>query len=113
MSYPVENLIKNRPAPTSVDLHTTVEQALRLMLDNDFSQLPVIDHHEKPIGMLTYKSILRACHHINQVPVGMKIQEVYDRIAQAQTYRPEDDLFDLLDYLKNTSAALIVDTKES
>jgi CBS domain-containing protein len=111
MSYPVENLIKNRPDPTSVDQHTSVEQALRLMFDNDFSQLPFIDHQEKPIGMVTYKSILRACHHINQVPAGMKIQEVYESISPTQTYRPEDDLFDLLDYLKNKSAALIVDSE--
>jgi hypothetical protein len=78
------------------------------MIENDFSQLPVIDESGRPSGMVTHESILRALDNF-----GMKLEElrVSNAIAdsKAKAFRPEDDLYDLLDRLKETNAVLIVD----
>jgi hypothetical protein len=59
--------------------------------------------------MVTHESILRALSNF-----GVKLEDVRvsNAIVKAQTYRPEDDLFDLLDRLKDTNAVLIVDGED-
>jgi CBS domain-containing protein len=61
------------------------------------------------MGMITHDSILRALSNF-----GVRLEElcVSNAVVKAQTYRPEDDLFDLLDRLKETNAVLIVDGEE-
>jgi len=109
MPYPVVNLIEGRSEPISVRPADSAQRALSLMIEYDFSQLPVIDEAKKPLGMITYDSVLRALSNF-----GVRLEElrVSSAIVRAQTYRPEDDLFDLLDRLKETNAVLIVDGEE-
>jgi hypothetical protein len=79
------------------------------MIEHDFSQLPVVDESDRPLGMITYGSMLRALSNF-----GSKLEDlrVSNAIAKADRYRPEDDLFDVLDRLKETNAVLIVDGEE-
>lgn len=106
MPYPVENLIEGRGKPTAVGPGDSAQEALALMIEHDFSQLPVVDESNKPLGMITYESILRALANF-----GCKLEDlrVSNAIAKADRYRPEDDLSDVLDRLKETNAVLIVD----
>ena len=60
MPYPVANLIEDRPVPVSIDGDEPVVNALGLMIENDFSQLPVTDMDGHPLGMVSYEGILRA-----------------------------------------------------
>jgi hypothetical protein len=110
MPYPVENLIEGRGKPTTVRPNESAQEALALMIERDFSQLPVVDAANKPLGMITYESILRALSNF-----GAKLEDllVSNAIVGAHRYRPEDDLFDVLDRLKETNAVLIVDGKET
>jgi hypothetical protein len=109
MPYPVQNLIEGRGEPTTVRPGDSAQKALTLMIEYDFSQLPVIDEAKRPLGMVTHESILRALSNF-----GVKLEDlrVSNAIVKAQTYRPEDDLFDLLDRLKETNAVLIVDGED-
>jgi hypothetical protein len=106
MPYPVQNLIEGRGEPVCVGPSDSVQKALEIMIENDFSQLPVIDDLNRPLGMITYESILQA---LNNLGVGVDKLSVDDAYDKAHTYRPEEDLFDLLDRLRDINAVLIVD----
>lgn len=106
MPYPVRNLIEGRGRPTTVRPEDSAQEALALMIEHDFSQLPVVDDSDRPRGMITYGSMLQALGNF-----GSKLEDlrVSNAIEKADRYRPEDDLSDVLDLLKETNAVLIVD----
>jgi len=106
MPYPVQNLIEGRGEPMCVRSDDAVQEALRLMTEHDFSQLPVVDEDGKPLGLVTHESIARALNHL-----GVRVENlcVSNATVRAYQYRLEDDLFDLLNRLKDTNAVLIVD----
>ena len=106
MPYPVQNLIEGRGEPVCVRSEDAVQEALRLMTEHDFSQLPVVDGDGKPLGLVTHESISRALNYL-----GVRVEDlrVSNATVKAYQYRLEDDLFDLLDRLKDTNAVLIVD----
>ena len=106
MPYPVENLIEGRGTPTTVRPGDSAQEALALMVEHDFSQLPVLDDANKPVGMITYGSMLRA---LSNFGTNLHDLRVSNATVRADTYRPEDDLFDVLDRLRDTNAVLIVD----
>ena len=62
-----------------------------------------------PSGMVTHESILRALRNFH-----VKIEDlrVSSAIVRADKYHSDDDLFDLLDRLRDTYAVLIVDRQE-
>ena len=62
MPYQVEQLLEGKGALITVSKEDTVTYALSLMIEHDFSQLPVISKHEDyevAEGMITYEGILR------------------------------------------------------
>lgn len=84
----------------------TVQEALDLMIEHDFSQLPVVDKDKKLKGLVTSDSILRTVSYF---------KSTLDKIAvshaafKAKTCRPDDDLSELLNGLREASAIPIVD----
>jgi CBS domain-containing protein len=93
-----QNLICVSPADS-------LAHALQQMIDNDFSQLPVINEESIPLGIVTSDSIARALLHF-----GAKIEDlrVDDALAKLPTYKADEELLDLLDPLLTASAILIV-----
>lgn len=106
MPYPVQNLINGRSDPVWVGPNEPAQRALALMHQHDFSQLPVVDNNLRPLGMINHESILRALNHFG---VGLEGLRVADAIVKAPVYRPDDDLSDVLDRLRDANAVLIVD----
>ena len=106
MPYPVQNLIEGRGKPVCARPSDSVQKALEIMIEHDFSQLPVIDDSQIALGMVTYESIVRALNNF-----GLRVDQlaVKDAIVKVPTYRPDEDLFDLLDRLRDTYAVLIMD----
>jgi CBS domain-containing protein len=47
------------PEPITVGPEATAEEAAKLMLDNGFRHLPIVDG-ERPIGIISIRSVLRA-----------------------------------------------------
>lgn len=109
MPYPVRNLIEGRGEPVCVHPEDSTQKALSLMLEYEFSQLPVWDAGKHPVGMVTPGSILRALNNFNLTVDALCVA---DAMLKAHKYRLDDDLFDLLDRLKEANAILIVDGED-
>lgn len=59
MPFTVKDLIAGRPEPITTSRNASVQDALRTMIDGDFSQLPVVDSDGTAQGMITSDSITR------------------------------------------------------
>lgn len=106
MPFIVKDLIEGRRDPVTVRPDCSVKMAIDLMIEHDFSQLPVVDNASRPTGMVTNGSIVRALYNF-----GVKVDElrVSDALVRARAFREDEDLFDLLDDLRESYAVLIVD----
>jgi CBS domain-containing protein len=109
MPYQVEQIIEGKGFPVCVAKDDSVSKALALMIEHDYSQLPVVkeeDGFHYPEGMINYEGILRGIRNF-----GAKIEDlrVRDVMVTAPIYNCEDDLFDILDRLKDTNAVLVMD----
>ena len=105
MPFYIDHLVKDRRKPVTVPPDATVKTALELMIEYDFSQLPVISPDNKPIGMVTSDSILRALHNFG---ISTEKLRVHHALVKARLFRSDESLFDLLDDLRDTYAILIV-----
>lgn len=114
MAYQIHQIIEGKGSPISVTKDDTVSKALSLMIEHDYSQLPVISREEKakdmtidtPEGMVTYESILRGIRNFQAKIEELKIQDV---MISAPIYSYDDDLFDIFDRLKDSNAVLITE----
>ncbi|MAT43667.1 MAG: hypothetical protein CL609_15120 [Anaerolineaceae bacterium] len=106
MPFPVEQLFDGQRKIVSVKMDDPASKAFGLMTEHDYSQLPIVDQDDHPLGMVTYESILRGMRNFD-----VRIEElsVRDVKINVPTFNLEDDLFDLLDQLKLKNAVLIVD----
>lgn len=107
MPFSVEHLIEGRPFPVTVTQETAVSEALSVMIEHDFSQLPVIDADNHPLGIITYEGILRGVRNFQAQIEDLHVRDVYVTVSQAHL---EDDLFELLERLRPANAVLIVDS---
>lgn len=80
--------------------------ALRLMMANDYSQLPIVDDNEELVGMITSDSIARALNLL-----GLKVSQlkVSNTLQVVRQYRLDSDLSDLLEGLRDAYAVPVVD----
>ena len=108
MPFTVQQLIEGHQEPVKVTQHENAQRALELMIEYDFSQLPVVDENDTPLGIVTSDSILRA---LNNFGIPLNELQVSHAIVKVDLYNPDEDLFDLLDDLKNTYAVLIVNNE--
>lgn len=106
MSLPAKHLLQEQSTPVTVCPDDTLTHALILMIKNEFSQLPVVDEDERPIGIVTTDSITRALLNL-----GTKVKDLHviDAVVKAPTFPVDEDLLYLLDFLLKSSAVLIVD----
>jgi CBS domain-containing protein len=101
MAYPVQNLIEEGSEPSWVLPGDPVEKALDVMLEHDYSQLPVADELKRPLGMITSQSILEAQKNFGAGMSQLLVNDAMVPVKPADLFRPEDDLFDLLDRLRD------------
>ncbi|MFB6185440.1 MAG: CBS domain-containing protein, partial [Halobacteriaceae archaeon] len=91
--------------PVTVNLDDSIQEALQLMLKNDFDQLPVVSEYGVE-GTVTYKSVTKYVKSID-VP---RVNETSVKIAlnTSPTFVDrEQDLFDLFDTLAEDDYVLI------
>ncbi len=110
MPYPVQNLLENKNEPVVAQLSFSVRAVLGLMLENDYSQLPVVDQQNTPIGFVTFRGITRTLLYLECPIDELIVETVYEKVDKTQIYRGDDDLFDLLDKLRDNSVILVVDS---
>jgi hypothetical protein len=109
MPYLVENLIEGRGKPICVGKNEMVSKAFQLMIKDQYSQLPVVDEYHKPIGMITFETIVKA---INSFGIGIEELRVSSAYVSAPTFSVEDQLFDILNGVMKENAVLIVDQEK-
>jgi CBS domain-containing protein len=106
MPFTVQDLIEDKPNPITVNRTDTAQTALERMIEGDFSQLPVVAEDNKVEGIVTSDSIIRALKHFD---LTIKEMHVVNAVQSVNTFTSEDDLFELLDYLKDSYAVVVVD----
>lgn len=107
MPFLIDNIIDQQSKIVTITEDDTVKHALDLMIENDYSQLPVIDKNGKLAGIVTYQSIIQAARSFE-----VKSDELYVRdvaFTSINSFDVEDNLFDLLDEIKKNNAVVIVD----
>ena len=109
MPFTAEDLMEGRPEPVCASGQVPVEQALELMIENDFSQLPIVDDLWHPTGLITSDGILRG---LSNFGVTIDKLRVWDVSEPVRTYSVDDSIFDLLEGLRNQPAVLITDSED-
>jgi CBS domain-containing protein len=109
MPFTAQDLIEDRPEPTSTVSDAPVISALELMIENEFSQLPVIDEEKQPIGLITSDGILRGLANFGVTIEELRVRDVSEPV---RTYSVDDNIFDLLEGLHVQPAVLIVEGEE-
>lgn len=74
------------------------------MLDNDYSQLPVLDGQNQILGMITNKNILRVLNY-QQADLDQLLEK--NAIESADKFDLENDIFDILPSLQANNTVLI------
>lgn len=105
MPYRVRELVKEDHVVVSVRLTDTLKHAIEVMIEHDYSQLPVIDEAKQPLGMITGDSILRAASHFGLPPSDLPLADARLKVEPKQL---DEDLFEVLNYLQDNPAVLIV-----
>lgn len=109
MASIVQHLIPESQTPESLVTATeemSIQDALERMSEYDFSQLPVVDKEFKLKGLVSSDSILRTVSYFRSTLDKIKVSHA---TFNAKTCRPDDDLSELLNGLRDASAIPIVD----
>jgi CBS domain-containing protein len=105
MPFIIQHLIPETQNLVTVTENDSAQRALSLMIEHDFSQLPVRDGNQKLKGMITSDSILRA---VSNFKVTLENLRVFHAATKSRAYGEEDELFELLKGLRDISAVPIV-----
>jgi CBS domain-containing protein len=108
MSIQVEQLLVGKGKPVCIRKDDSVVQALNTMVEYEYSQLPVIRSEgtiDTPEGMVTYEGILRGIRNFKAKIDDLKVKDV---MTSPPICRQDDDIFDILEKLKNTNAVLVI-----
>lgn len=108
MRFSVQQLLNDRPPPITVSLADTMDTAIDLMREYDYSQLPVVDAQGKPIGLVFSDGIVQTVHHFQVKPQTLRISDVMQKPIIT---RDDQELFDLLDTVQAKGSILIVNNQ--
>lgn len=109
MTTTVSDLLQGKPGPVTTRADEPLHAALELMVQHDYSQLPVVDGSAKPSAILTVDSIARALNNFGVAPAALRVGDaMHERF---KTCRTDIDLLDVLDDLMSTSAVLVLDSQ--
>lgn len=107
MSFSTADLIRNRDLPITTQPDALVRDALEKMIENDFSQLPVVDEANVLQGIVSHESILRGIFNYREPLDRLLVSHVSEN---APEYNLDHTIFDLLKGLNDAAAVLIVDS---
>jgi CBS domain-containing protein len=107
MPATIAELLRGKPEPVSASLDDKVQDILATMVKHDYSQLPIVDAANKPIGLITCDSIIRALHNFGVTTEALSVKDAM--LKRPPTYYPGDDVFDLLDDLETSQVVFVID----
>lgn len=109
MASIVQHLIPESQTPETLvtaSEEMSLQDALERMIEYDFSQLPVVDNEFKLKGLVTSDSILKTVSYFKNTLEKIAVSHA---AFKPKTCRPDDDLSELLNGLRDASAIPIVD----
>lgn len=107
MLFPIKELVSEQELQT-IGKEATVSEALEIMSNHNYSQLPVIDEAGKLQGIITEQTIINA-YRIARDSISLLDLSVEHCMTKPVTIRPDSDLFEALDKLKNVYAIIVVE----
>lgn len=111
MTTVIADLFNGKPQPIYVNRDDLVDKALVIMLEHDYSQLPVVDNEGKPKGIITSNLILRALNYFKTDLKSLKVKDAMEGVLAANLYSYDQEIFDLLEELESKAAVIIVDSE--
>lgn len=102
----VNNLVPNEQAILAVQSDTSVREALNLMREHGFSQLPIVES-EQVLGVFSYRSFANRAAILGKVDLGRA--EVDDFIEDFEFVRVTDELERTFPHLDRDGAVLVGD----
>lgn len=91
-------VVAGRKPPVCVGPDALLRDALRVMIENRFGQLPVLDEDGHLFGLVSQQSILRSYYHTEGL-VDLLSLPVAHCVEPVDVLRPSDDLFQTADLL--------------
>ena len=113
MQFPLDLLLHGHGDPLCVERDLPIRDALRLMIEHDYSQLPVIDEHGQLSGIISEQTLVRSHFHSNGkvALLDLPVNHVEEPVVQLS---PSDDtdVFTAMDLLRGTYAVVVVRDKK-
>ncbi len=106
MPFLVQEIIEGKTAPVAIRRYESAKTALELMIQGDYSQLPVVTSDWLIEGIITSDSIVRSLNHLDLTVGELGVDHA---IRDVKVVTPDNDLFDLLDDLNDCYAVLVAD----
>jgi CBS domain-containing protein len=103
------DIIVDRKAPVTTKMEQRLLDALAVMQQHDFSQLPIIDDDDRQVGIITAERILRTQRNLGAPLDTLFVQHA---ATNAATVAPDDRLFDVFDLFAKYPAVLVVDSQQ-
>lgn len=107
MLFPIGQLLEGRAAPLCVPRTATVREALGIMVQNDFSQVPVVDEAGHLVGLVSDQSITHTYYLLGEA-VALLDLTIEHCLTRVDPLSPDDDLFEACDQLHDAAGALVI-----
>lgn len=105
MTATVEEFVSGKLPVISIRLGDSLKDAVKLMLRHDYSQLPVVDSENRPVGFIASDSVLNALNNYGAGLDGLLMKHVL--LKRPQTFRQDIDLLDLFDEMNDPFACIV------
>lgn len=106
MLYLIQELIKDHEDLLCIPQGTKVREALALMMEHDYSQLPIIDKWDELSGIITEQSIVYTYFSVGDVE-SLLDMTVDNCQCTPVTISPDDSIFEALDRLEHVYALVV------
>jgi CBS domain-containing protein len=119
MPATIGDILKTKPKLITTMPDVMLHDALELMIQYDYSQLPVLDGEGRPIGIITSDGIVRALHHFGVILREPKDDAIKARqprvrdvmLREIEICRPDAEVFRVHRQLRDVSSVLVVDAQ--
>ncbi|MGV3523465.1 MAG: DUF4268 domain-containing protein [Candidatus Sericytochromatia bacterium] len=110
MTVLIEHLLINKSPIISVTPTDTLEYAVSLMIEHDYTQLPVYENGQlaKPAKFVTSHAITRATRIFNSA---LNQFHVSDALVEARTVQIDDDLFSKMNDILLSEAVIVLNSQ--
>lgn len=111
MLFPIKRLIDGQGKPLCITKKSLVREALTLMVENDYSQLPVVDENGLLVGLISENSIVKSYYQIGTA-ISLLDITIDHCMSEVKELSPDADIFEALNLLDDFYAIVVVNNKE-